>query len=352
MSTEKKTKQIYFCRIRVLASMAIVILHTYTMYGTWFKDRISEAETRVTRVVPYLMMWAVPCFVMVSGALLLGPEKKITPGKLFGKYILRMLAVLLIFTTAFYFLDLWMDHKAFTSSSIKEILRKFATDGSWAHLWYLYLLVGLYLMLPFYRLIAKNASAGELKYLMILYAVFCSVLPALKALTGFSVGFYICVATIYPLYFFMGYLIHKDIVKIGTIFSLILTVGGFFLILLISQMAFGSRQDTIDNLLQNYSFLPVIVLSVGIFALIRNLGSSGGKKGEETKKFWLFMDRYSFGVYLTHMILLRFMIKVVQWNPFSYGSFWMLLPVAIAVYAVSLATSILLKWIPGLRKIL
>ena len=59
------------------------------MYGTWFKDRISEAETRVTRVVPYLMMWAVPCFVMVSGVLLLDKKRNIPVSRLLTRFIDR-----------------------------------------------------------------------------------------------------------------------------------------------------------------------------------------------------------------------------------------------------------------------
>ena len=41
-----------------------------------------------------------------------------------------------------------------------------------------------------------------------------------------------------------------------------------------------------------------------------------------------------------------------KWNPLEYGSFWMLIPVAAGVYLLSLLTAMLLKLIPGLRKLL
>ena len=96
-----KDRIVYLSRIRVLASMAIVILHTFTMYGMVEADFLTETEDYVTRVVPYLMMWAVPCFVMVSGVLLLDEEREISIKKILSRYMLRILLVLLLFILLF-----------------------------------------------------------------------------------------------------------------------------------------------------------------------------------------------------------------------------------------------------------
>ena len=190
--SESKDRILYLSRIRVLASMAIVVLHTFTMYGIVEKDVMTDTETYVTRVVPYLMMWAVPCFVMVSGVLLLDKKRNIPVSRLLTRYVLRMLAVLLLFTTLFFFLDLWMNKEAFTAEGISTILHKFAEDKSWAHLWYLYLLIGMYLLLPAYRAVAQNVSRGTMIYICIIYVIFLSVLPAVTKMTDQELGFYIC----------------------------------------------------------------------------------------------------------------------------------------------------------------
>ena len=70
-------KIIYLSKIRSLASLAIVILHTFTMYHIVDANNMTSVEEYMTRFVPFLMMWAVPCFVMVSGALLLNSNKNI-----------------------------------------------------------------------------------------------------------------------------------------------------------------------------------------------------------------------------------------------------------------------------------
>ena len=55
------------------------------------------------------MMWAVPCFVMVTGALLLDENREVSFDKLFNKYILRVLGALVVFSMVFRIFDIIMD---------------------------------------------------------------------------------------------------------------------------------------------------------------------------------------------------------------------------------------------------
>ncbi len=347
--SEKKDRILYLSRIRVVASFAIVILHTFTMYGMADKDVISGTEAYVTKLVPWLMMWAVPCFVMVSGVLLLDEKRTITIPKLLFKYVLRMVVVLLLFTALYYLLDAWMNKEPLEWGGITTIFKKFAEDGSWAHLWYLYLLVGLYLLLPAYRAIAKNTGRETLIYLGVVCIIFLSLVPTLERMTDLNTGFYICTSSIFPVYFFMGYMINKGQLKLGMVAGIILTAAGVVTIVILSGMDFGEKQASMEKLLGNYAFLPIVVLSAGAFILLKG---NGGVFRPGMAKVWEFLDKYSFGIYLTHLIFLRFLIKVVKWNPFSFGSFWMLIPIVLVVYLASLAVTILLKLIPGVKKLL
>ena len=341
-----KERIAYLSRIRTVAGMAIVILHTFTIFHVAEKDIMSESEEYVTRLVPYLMMWAVPCFIMVSGVLLLNPEKEISIGKILSHYVLRMLIVLLLFTVIYFYLDVWMNQGTVSAGDWKTILDKFFKDGSWAHLWYLYLLVGIYLLLPAFRPIAGHMTTQTAIYLGILFIIFLSLVPSWERYTGETLGFSLVVSSVFPLYLFLGDSFHRGILKGGKLMGLILTLAGVVVIILLSRIDFGEKQGVVDKLLGNYAFLPVIVLSVGAFLLLK--GTGGGK----WQKVWSFLDRYSFGIYLTHLIFLRFLIKVVKWNPLSFGSFWMLIPVAILTYGASLLLCMLLKLIPGVKKLI
>ena len=71
-------------------------------------------------------------------------------------------------------------------------------------MWYLYCLLGLYLLLPLYKKVAELAGERDMLYLMGIYALFLCVIPCLQA-QGLRFGFYIHVSSIYPLYLFMGF---------------------------------------------------------------------------------------------------------------------------------------------------
>ena len=165
-------KILYLSKIRAISSFAIIILHTFTMYNIVYKNELSERDFYITQLVPWLMMWAVPCFLMVTGVLLLDKNKQISIKKIFSKYILRMILVLILFTTIFYIIDKLCDQKSFEVNDILVVGKKLLSDESWAHLWYIYLLIGIYLLLPLYKVIADHASKTILIYICIIAFIF------------------------------------------------------------------------------------------------------------------------------------------------------------------------------------
>ena len=119
--------------------------------------------------VPFIMMWAVPCFVMVTGALLLNPDKEITVKKIICRYVFRISIVLIVFVSIFTISDVIADkEKIGVTDIVKRIFYKLYTGTSWAHLWYLYLLIGLYLLLPVFRALVKGLDDKEIKYIFLI----------------------------------------------------------------------------------------------------------------------------------------------------------------------------------------
>ena len=106
-----KKRFFYLSFIRVIACISIVILHCFkyslalSQAGT---IKLSNSQITCSNIMLYLMNWAVPCFVMVTGALLLDNSKQITYKKLFSKYILKMALLILIFSIIFQIIDTLM----------------------------------------------------------------------------------------------------------------------------------------------------------------------------------------------------------------------------------------------------
>ena len=355
----------YLSYLRALACIAIVILHTVDAAVILYGDTISEAEKTASLCVVYCMMWAVPVFVMVTGALLLRKEKSITLKDVFGKYIFRIVVALLACCLIFSLLDTLMNKDGAGAGFLLRGLWNTLTGRGWSHLWYLYLLIGLYLLLVFYRMIARSASAKEYRYLLLVYAIFLSILPVFQ-LWNVKIGFYLHVSTIYPFYLFAGYGIAEGIVRIKRPVSILLIVVGLAGIILSTIWDAHYERVAYGNLL-GYSSIFVLLLSCGVFALIKDL--KGGLKISCTKlsktvtvyeekkpgfigRVLLELDRCSFGVYLIHMVFIRLFLRYWKINPYEFGPAILIFAgLVVGSLIISYGITVILKLIPGVRKI-
>ena len=306
-----KTEKIHsFSYIRVLACLSIVLLHILFASNVYFEEEMTQTEILVTKIIENMQMWSVPCFLMVSGALLLDPDREISPHKLFGRYLRRMVLALLVFT----FLFQLMDYMAGDQDSLFTgwILNLYQ-GHSWAHMWYLYLMIGLYLMLPFYRMVTRQASERQLWYLTAVLVLFISVIP-MGQIAGLDNGFYIPTSIIYPAYFFLGHLLrHRDI-PAGK--GMMAAAGSSVLIIVLTLLAYrdGSAGSGSMEFLFGYASILVVMQSAGMFALLHRIKAPVPGILEK-------LDESTFGIYLVHMAGVRAIMKWGGFNPYSYGPF-------------------------------
>ena len=194
-------------------------------------------------------------------------------------------------------------------------------------------------------MIAKNSSRKELLYLLAIYFVFLCLIPLINGITATKSGFYICTYTIYPLYFFLGYAIREKLIEIKTRLSLTLIISGAALIVLSSYYAYRSNVPALKSLLNSYAFLPVLMQSLGLFSLIDGLPCRDGK-------LLSFLDANSFGVYLIHMIFLKYIFLALKLDLMAIGGVPMIIAASLAVYVVSTVCTSVLRYLPFVKKIL
>ena len=313
----------------MIGCIAVVVLHLAASETLIYQNVLTGSQTFGMTLVYNLMMWAVPVFVMVSGALLLDPEKDITIRKIFTSYIKRILIALVSFSLIFRIFDMVMDHEAFTVSGILKGLLNAFTGNGWSHMWYLYLIIGLYLILPALRAVTKCCSVKELKYLLIVGFVVISVLP-LTRLFGISSSFYIHVNTIYPFYFLLGYMLHKNIIRIDRrVVAALIVIGSAGIVCGTYFGLKGSIQN--PTVFTGYASPFVAALAAGVFSLSKGIIKPTAK----IKSIVLSIDRCSFGIYLVHMVFVRLLLRYMQFNLFDYPIYLSLPCAVIAVFAIS-----------------
>ncbi len=331
--------------MRVVACVAIVILHTANVAEMLYKDSISLVADAASLIVVYCMMWAVPCFIMVTGSLLLDPAKEIDTGKIWKSYIVRALGALILFGLLFRIIDCLMNGEAFSAETIADALLKIFTGKSWSHLWYLYVLLGLYLILPLYRAVWKKAEDREIRYLLIVMAVFLSVLPLAKCF-GQTSKFDLPISGIYTLYFFLGISITRGIIRIPRTAAILMFLAGMAATVCVGVIRFRYSADALDPLLNSYSSPFVVLQTTGIYAWL--VGEAPGR-GEN--KVIGFLDENGFGIYLIHMIFLRLALRYYGLNPYTLG-IWSFAVLVVGNLAISCVITWILRKIPGLKRVL
>lgn len=343
MDTSKKIN--VFSYIRAISCIAIICLHTiFTAVGI-YGQTVQENRLISYRVVMDNLMWAVPCFIMVTGALLLNKEKNISYKKIFTKYIGRILGAIFVFGLTFAFIDIVYSVEPMTMGMILGQLAEIITGNSWSHVWYLYCIIGLYLLLPFYKKIVNNSTKKEMIYLLAVYVVFLSIVPQLRN-WNVNIGFYIHVSTIYPFYFFVGNYLweYQSSIKIRE--KMLIFVSTIFIIFL-SWIGWSRGIDKMRSFFV-YSSMLIIVQSIGVFSLLSKINI----KIDCLKTFLLKIDENSFGIYLIHMIYVRYVFKQMGINPFEKGGWLCVIGLIFVITILSWISVSLLKKIAIVNKIL
>lgn len=331
--------------MRLVACVAIVLLHTVNVAEMLYKESISGVQDAASLIVVYCMMWAVPCFVMVTGSLLLDPAKEIGTAKIWKSYIIRALGALIVFGLLFRIIDCLMNREEFSVLILTDALLRIFTGKSWSHLWYLYVLLGLYLILPLYRAFCKKTEDRELRYLLAVLFVFLSLLPLTKCF-GVSSKFDLPIAGIYTLYLFLGYAVTRGAIRIPRIAAVLLFAAGIGGTVAVGIIRFKYSMEALDPLLTSYSSPFVVMQTLGIYAWI-----VGEAPGHGESRIIEFIDANGFGIYLIHMIFIRLALRYYGVNPYTLGG-WTFAVLVAGNLAVSCAVAWILRKIPVLKRVL
>ena len=341
MDTQRDNSLSY---MRVFAALAIVILHVFQYVIEGFNimgtDKIASISIRNST------LWAVPIFVLVSGALLLDDSREITYGRLFRRYILRIAVVLVCTLFIYELVDAIIYKDTIDMHFFLKGLKNLFFGTGWKPLWYLYMLLAIYLMLPIYRLAAKSMSAKDSRYLIIVLFIFQSVFSCVEKFTSRKSGFYICVYTVYTLYFFAGHAIYKGHIRFKTIPAAILLIISSVANVILTIMSFKLGLKGVYGAMNNYASSIVVVQSLCLFSLLlKHRSEKTGILGRAL----LAVDKVTLGIYLVHLIILRVVIYSMKWNPFKYGIYMTFL-LAFGIFVVSFIIARVLHMIPLVKR--
>lgn len=342
--------------LRIIAVFAVITIHVCS--SAFFSKPVVSFDWMVLNFYGSLIRWAVPIFVMVSGMFFLNPQKELRLSKLYGKNIFRIVVALLfwgILYQSINVLEVFFSRSSDVNLIIKTMVEEYSHVLLYPpcfHLWFLYMIVGLYVLTPLFRIFTKNAEKKDYQYLFSVYALFGIVLPFINDLLsvfvdGLKVNFEIAELLGFSTYFILGYYLSKfevsnkfrQIVYLLAIFSVFFQFVATFLI---------SDYFEKGNEFFYREFRPnVFIQTVAVFLFVKE--RTKNDISDRIKNIIRVMANYSFGIYLVHIFFNIFLSKI----GFSATLFSPILAVPLRVlltYLLSFITILVLDKIPIIRK--
>lgn len=292
--------------IRTIAIICVVLCHSTE--STILYSRSSFLDGIIAFGLLVLGRLGVPLFLLITGYLCLSKEFKDEKDVFkFYKHNLIPLLLKCILWTCVYHLILthYFDIEIDTRTFIKNILF-IDKQIHMNHMWYMPVIIGIYLFLPFIAHIVKNFNLKTLIIPIIVIVFVYSVVPMLNRHFDMIVDFMFelrFTAGIYGIYVIFGYFIKK-----GNFFKkvpkyLILLFFFVFYVLVIFEQVYCEKKEL--NYFLWYDNFFLLFAGLTLFVL---MGRLKFKKSKFTQ-FLQFTSKNSLSVFFIHIIVLNIVIK-------------------------------------------
>ena len=326
--------------IRMVSFILVIAIHVSNYFCRAYGE-ITQGEYLFSLAIDTAARLSVPCFFMISGALLLGRDE---PLQKHAKRLGRFLTALIVWSLVYY---LWNTYYMRSAYNLREIL----VVPAEAHLWYLYAMIPIYLALPFFQVMCRNMSL-KLEKALLIVATAAVLFNFLLWLFGEEAYYDLPLVgdRIYSYYVLVGYYIYKyrRPIRLGQRSALIIC-------LISLAAAFGTTWGVTEIYGSHYEGVltyacPFIALAAIMFFLFMlRLGHAHVRPGERARKVIDLFCGCSFGIYLIHILFLDNYKKYME--PYDLSA-WIAVPGLIVVIAlVSFVCVWVIRKLPGGRKI-
>lgn len=299
--------------LRVIAIFLVLWQHSNECYyigdgGSLVKDVIPTVG-----IIDSYARVCIGLFVMISGYLLL--PNKLPTGQFFRRRFTRVLFPWIFWCIVFAFYLVAKNGGGIMQilTHIAHIPVNFGTEVG--HLWYVYMLLGLYLIVPIITPWLRSCSKRELQFYLAIWGI-TTLLPYLHEVWPEMWGECYWNPTPMLYYFtgFAGYLVLGYYIKaygpLNKLLSWVLVIVGFVATVLI----FCTAAPYADSVAQaelpwNFCTLNVVMMSLGTFSLVSRLHITA--KGK-IQRLVVNASVCSYAVYLCHIIVLNYMHTLID----------------------------------------
>lgn len=324
MNGEIQKKVFYIELLRVVAAFAVVAIHVLGPYR-FLMGETPDADWVSAIAINGASRWAVPVFIMITGALLLSDTRPFSV-----KYFVqrRVMKVLLPFVawSVFYAVLAGISLQNVNWSETIQRLIAFPVEETYYHLGFFYYFIPLYFLVPLLRPVAQREDSGLLYALLGSWLVLCAA-----RLMGMSLG-WVEDLVLYGGYLLLGFVLHQSKLPL----KWLLFLGGLALVATeytaISESVSKNRYTNAGWF--SYKTLNTVLIAAMVFRLCQGWAShiSGAAQCTVTH-----ISRHSLGIYLVHPLIL-WPVRELAFMP---SMAWLTIPLmTLAVFGLSYIVSV------------
>ncbi|AEB30231.1 acyltransferase 3 [Carnobacterium sp. 17-4] len=298
-----KERVLYADILRVAATFLVITIHIVSRDFELYA--IDSYQWQVLNIYDSFARMSVPIFFMLSGIFFLDPNRAFSIKKLYQKNIFRLVTTFIFWSALYAAFFTWNEYRTFNAEVWGVIVEAFK-EGHF-HLWFLFRMIEIYVMIPFLRKIAEEKK-------IILYLIaFCWYVgiilpsyyefPVSSTVTFAERGINLDITFGYVGYFFAGYyLAHYDLKKWIKVAIYLLGVAGLVSTIVVTSIESLKQGKHIDL---HYQYLTpnVFFMSAAVFLLAKeklHFKSVSTLFRSVLTEF----SNYSFGIYLIHVLLI------------------------------------------------
>lgn len=332
-----KQRKNYLDILRVSAALGVALYHVLT--GTVNLDpAVSERTAHFLEALSRTLLWHVPTFLLITGFLWLSDEKECTYGKIWPA-LRRFLIVLFTVGLGYAMLERFFRYRYFSFELFLWSVADVLIGNLWDHMWYVYAIIGIYLVLPVLKPFFQHSSVKSLGILTGLLFVFTILLYNVQCSIGYVFPISVPMANpAYPMFYICaGGLISKlTLPKKTPVVALplfCLSMTSCFLV-----MMFAPQWVQWTNI---FSGISAISLFLAVKVLAENVREMP----------WLRqISQCSFGIYLFHQLFINVLLKLLKWYPLRNMAVLSLLGLFAAVVLAAFVVTFVLRKIRWVRK--
>ena len=321
--------------LRIVCTIAVITIHVSGIYyncltQTEFFGQLYTQNAFLTCIYNGISRFAVPCFVMLSGAFLLANPKN-QDFKYFYRKSFNYLGVQTIIYTIFYFVFFFVCKSlaiAYKGKAPIEILEPFIDllkGRPYYHMWYLYMLIGVYIAVPAIIIIKDKLSEATFSKVAWTF-MFLATISSLthSALLCYDIGFSFC----YIGFLLLGYEIRKRVTTKDNIKAFMYIGASIILCGLVGIIQYYTLDLEIpDQLKPEGNFSPLVVLGT-IFLFT---GFAYLKVSLNLSK----LSSLSFVIYLIHAFILYVISQVLRKYGYNLNNAYVIPVLILVVFILS-----------------